>query len=80
MDRSYKSTTAGGEDRAVDVAKTWVPFALANFPRKFWWFASRPEPDTPPPYPPRHPFARGAGVPGGARTPARAERLGTASR
>jgi phage terminase large subunit-like protein len=47
MDRSFKSVTAGGEDSAQDVAEAWVPMALANFPVKFWWFASRPEPYTP---------------------------------
>jgi phage terminase large subunit-like protein len=47
MDRYFKSVTAGGEDRAADVAEAWVPQALGNFPVKFWWFASREEPYTP---------------------------------
>src|SRR6187551_95779 len=47
MDSSFKSVMAGGEDRATDVSKVWVPFALANFPVKFWWFSSRPEPYVP---------------------------------
>src|SRR3954465_8325557 len=47
MDTHYKSVTAGGEDEARDLAEAWVPQALANFPVKFWWFSSRPEPYIP---------------------------------
>lgn len=47
MDNSFKSVTAGGEDRASDLAESWVPMALHTFPTKFWWFATRPEPYMP---------------------------------
>lgn len=47
MDRNYKSTLAGGDDSALDVAEAWLPQIMAAFPIKFWWFASRPEPYIP---------------------------------
>lgn len=47
MDTSYRSLSAGGEDNENDLAEAWVPQALINFPVKFWWFSSRPEPYVP---------------------------------
>ncbi|HEX2618258.1 MAG TPA: phage terminase large subunit [Flavobacteriales bacterium] len=47
MDRAYKSILAGGEDQETDIADVDIPVALSQFPVKFWWFATRPEPYMP---------------------------------
>lgn len=47
MDNGYKSVTAGGDDNAKDVAEAWIPQVIGHFPKKFWWFGSRPQPYLP---------------------------------
>lgn len=47
MDTAYKSITAGGEDAAKDVTTAWIPQVLGTYPKKFWWFATRPQPYVP---------------------------------
>lgn len=47
MDTAYKSVTAGGEDHAKDVAEAWVPQITGTYPKKFYWFATRPQPYLP---------------------------------
>ena len=45
--RSYRSITAGGNDAAARVQEEAVPALLADFPVKFWWFATREQPYVP---------------------------------
>jgi predicted phage terminase large subunit-like protein len=47
MDTAYKSITAGGEDNAKDVAEAWIPQITGTYPKKFYWFATRPQPYLP---------------------------------
>ena len=47
MDAAFKSVLAGGQDRETDIAGAQIPLALGQYPVKFWWFASRPDPYMP---------------------------------
>jgi len=45
--QSYRSVAAGGHDSAAKLSDDLIPQLLADFPVKFWWFATRPTPYIP---------------------------------